>query len=35
MSRAGNVDHVKIILIDDTVEVNIDEVEAGSGAPVA
>ncbi len=35
VSRAGDIDRVDVVLLDDAVEVNVDEVEAGRGAPVA
>ena len=34
MAGTGNVDHVQIILLDHTIEVNIDEVLSGNCAPV-
>src|SRR5205085_3859869 len=35
VSRTGNVEHVQVALADDAVEVDVDEVEAGRGAPVS
>ena len=35
MARAGDEDHILIVLLDDTVQVHIHEVLAGHGAPVA
>jgi len=35
MARAGDVDHVEVVLLDQPVEMNVDEVEAGRRAPVA
>ena len=29
MSRAGHVDHVEVVLVDDSVEVDVDEIEPG------
>ena len=33
--RAGDVDHVQVVLLDHPVQVDVDEVQAGRGAPVA
>ena len=35
MAGAGNVDHVQIVFLDDPVQMDVDEVLAGGGAPVA
>ena len=35
VARPGDVDHVQIVLLDDAVEVDVDEVQPGRGAPVA
>ena len=35
MAGAGEVDHVQVVLVDDPVQVCIDEVLTGDGAPVA
>src|SRR5215469_1904296 len=35
MSRAGNVDHVEIVLLDHPVQMNVDEIETGCGSPMA
>jgi hypothetical protein len=35
MPRAADVDAVEIIFADQTVEMNIDEIQPGRGAPVA
>ena len=35
VARAGDQDHVLVILLDDAVQMYIDEVLAGNGAPVA
>src|SRR5262249_37401881 len=34
MPRAGNVDHVEAVLLDQPVQVNVDEIEAWCGSPV-
>jgi len=34
MSRTDDIDHVQVMFFDQPVEVNIDEVQAGGGAPV-
>src|SRR6516165_9844835 len=35
MSRSGDIDHVEVVLFDHSVQVNVDEVQAGRGTPVA
>ena len=35
VTRADDVDHVQVALADEAVPVDIEEVEAGRGAPVA
>src|ERR1700733_13496867 len=35
VSRAGNIDHVEIVLIDEAVEVDVDEVLPGCCPPVS
>ena len=35
VARTNNVNHVEIVAFDDSIQVNIDEVEAGSGAPMS
>ncbi len=35
MARAGDVEHVQIVLLDDAIEMRVDEVQAGRRAPVA
>ena len=35
VARAGDQDHILVVLLDDTVQVNINEVLARHGAPVA
>ena len=35
VARAGEIDHVQVVLVDDPVQVCIDEVLTGDGAPVA
>ena len=35
VARAGEIDHVEVVFVDDAVEVRVDEVLAGHGAPVA
>src|SRR5215475_105289 len=34
MPRAGNVDHVEVVLLDHPVQVNVDEIETGCGSPM-
>src|ERR1019366_9081118 len=34
VSRAGDVNHVEVVFFDDPVQVHINEVLSGSGAPV-
>src|SRR5438477_12645140 len=34
VARASDKDHVQFVLLDDAINVNVDEVEAGRGAPV-
>ena len=35
VTRTGDIDHVEVVLLDDAVQVGIEEVQAGRGAPVA
>ncbi len=35
VAGAGDVDHVEVVLFDDAVEVGVDEILAGGGAPVS
>src|SRR5499427_9024801 len=35
MPRAGNVDHVEVVLLDHPVQVNVDEIETWCGSPMA
>ena len=35
VTGAGQIDHVEVVLVDDAVQMGIDEVLAGNGAPVA
>ena len=35
VAGAGDVDHVEVVLLDDAIEVDVDEILAGGGAPVA
>ena len=35
VAGAGDVDHVEVVLLDHAVEVDVDEVQTGCGAPVA
>jgi hypothetical protein len=35
MSGAGDINHIKGILIDDPIEMHVDEVQARRGAPVS
>src|SRR5208337_3707479 len=35
MPRAGDVDHVEVVLLDHPVQVNVDKVQAGRRSPVA
>ena len=35
VAGAGEIDHIEVIFVDDAVEVRVDEVLAGHGAPVA
>jgi hypothetical protein len=35
VARAGNIDHVQVVLLDDPVQVRVDEVLPGGRAPVA
>src|SRR5689334_18129085 len=34
MARAGNVDHVEVMLLDDPVEVDVNEIQAGRRPPM-
>src|SRR5262249_59821670 len=34
MPRAGNVDHVEVVLLDHPVQVNVDEIETGCRSPM-
>src|SRR5215831_18972732 len=34
MPRAGNVDHVEVVLLDQPVQVNVDEIETGCRSPM-
>jgi hypothetical protein len=34
MPGAGDVEHVKVVLLDQPVQVNVDEVQAWGGSPV-
>ena len=35
MAGAGDVEHVEVVLLDDPVQMDIDEVLAGRGAPMS
>src|SRR5665647_1966569 len=35
VARAGNINHVEIVLVDDAVHVHINKIQTGGGAPVA
>ena len=35
VSRPGDVDRVEVVLLDDAVQVDVDEVQARRGAPMA
>jgi hypothetical protein len=35
VTRADDVDHVEVLALDDSIEVNVEEIEPGSRAPMA
>jgi len=35
MARAGDVDHVQVVFLDDPVQMDMEEVQTGCRAPVA